>query len=186
MSTNQLAKMRLLLLGCALFLMPRITLASSPPATDQSLSVIQQATPAILPLVVTTEGRTYLSGEPIHLSIRLTNNSKQTCCFVDEGRAFDWNLEVYWLGKDGLQKPAAIHKTYVGEEELRESNVTEYRRFVRLLPGDKQSFGPEVLSRLFDMTRSGVYTIRASHSVSDDFGKNKQMVASTPVRIVVQ
>ncbi len=170
--------------GC-LFLSGLAMLAAAPAA----IPAPTQATmpPIVAPIVATLDRADGGAGAPIHLHIRLTNTSDKGGYLVDEGRVFDWRPEVDWLGTDGLQKPVPARETSAGEEELREPNVTEHRRVVCFPPGAAQNFGPEVLSRLFDLSRHGVYVVRVSHTIFPDTSwKNGRILVSAPVKFRVQ
>ena len=137
-------------------------------------------------LVATVNGTRFRPGEPILLRLRLTNTLGRTVYIAYTARLSDWHPRVDWLGADGRGAPVPAPLTPAGVREV-SPPVAVFLVVMPLPPGSVRDAGPVTLNALFDMSRPGVYAIRAARRVSFTGSWARATdVASAPVRVVVE
>ncbi len=134
-------------------------------------------------LSLSPDQKEYQAGEPVRLTITLANNSAKTLKFGATGQDWDFQIDVLkelqWPGSSTEILLIPVRWTAYGEKQMSPQYVYDrmvYRfMLVNVDPGKpfKQTL---LLSRLFDLSESGVYHVDVRQRVQVD-GKDEQLAS---------
>lgn len=116
------------------------------PATSQAVPVADD-----VQVEVRAAKDKYLGGEPVILTVVLRNNMSKPVSFLTRPEGFEFQLRFTRAGTGRTLKAVATKK---GDEDRKSGVIGE-----RIVPAKGQSQYKIVLSRAFDMTRAGTYSI---------------------------
>ena len=124
---------------------------------------LPQATRAF-PLVVSLSRGVFEPGEPISISITTTNAFSKTLIAYSFTPENDFNYEIIRLNKAGVEVPVAW--TAYGNDIFKPKlfydravyRFDDYAGWMSV--GETHTAGPVLISRLFDMSQSGIYVIQ--------------------------
>jgi hypothetical protein len=118
------------------------------------------------------------AGEPVTLTLTITNESKTTRFIWETSATEQYRLIVL----DGRGKPASV--TPYGEKELRPREDHLARHLRGMEPGEQSRDTIEV-NKLFEMSSPGTYSISAARTIYDRKGKGIGTVHSNSVSVNV-
>jgi len=146
---QRLANIALLLLAST----PCAFAATNAPPAPEAVPVVEE-----VQVEMRASKDRYLGGEPILLTVVLRNNTSKTVSFLMLSPKAEFAVRLNGTSKRGKGRLAGF--TGKGNDQNRYGGIGE-----RIVSAHGQDEYKIVLSRLFDMTRAGTYTISGSKSL---------------------
>lgn len=144
------------LLCLALLPINSFAVTSAQPKIPETAPVVEEVQVEVRP----SKDR-YLGGEPVVLSVALRNNSSKPVSFLMLGPKYEFAVRNNFGSKRG--KGRLVGLSAKGRDDSTGEKVAEHV----VAPGDSWQY-KIVLSRLFDMSRAGTYTVSGHKNLKLD------------------